>query len=134
MVKAPKGKVRLDVYISEDLFEKFKELAVAKHRTLHGALSYAVEEALRRWVSEQLRGSHDRRVGEMWALVKDYLEGRLKYDLSFSRYIHVDDVVKALKSIAGSDDKVVSEWLKTFEDAGVLKRVNEKMYELAIRF
>ena len=134
MPKVPKGKAMLVVYVSEDLVRKFKELAIAKYGSLHGALSYAVEEALRRWVSEQLRGSHDRRVGEMWALMKDYLEGRLKYDLSFNRYIHVDDVVKALKSIAGSDDKVVSEWLKTFEDAGVLKRVNQKMYELAIRF
>jgi len=46
MPKVPKGKVRLDVYISRDLYKKLKELVVAKHELLHGALSYEVEQAL----------------------------------------------------------------------------------------
>jgi len=37
MPKVPKGKVRLDVYISGDLYKKLKELVVAKHKLLHGA-------------------------------------------------------------------------------------------------
>jgi hypothetical protein len=134
MPKVPKGKAVLVAYVSEDLLRKFKEVVVAKHGSLHGSLSYAVEEALKRWVSEQLRGSQGRRVGEMWSLVKDYLEGRLKYDLSYARHVHAEDVVKALKGIVGSDDKAVSEWLKAFEEFGVLKKVNQKLYEIAVLF
>jgi hypothetical protein len=132
MVKPTKGKATLFVCINEDLIKKVKELAIAKYGSLHGALSYAVEEALRRWVWEELRGERGRQLREVWSRVRDHLEGVQKYDLKFTKHVLVEDLEKALRSVLDADEKAVGVWLKAFEDAGVLKKASPKVYEVAI--
>jgi hypothetical protein len=134
MVKPPRGKAVLSAYVSEDLLKKVKEIAMAKYGRLHGALSYAVEEALRRWVWEELRGEQGNRIREVWSHVREYLETVQKYDFNFNHYVHVEDLSRALKAVVNADDKAVDGWLKAFEEVGILKRASPKMYELAIRF
>jgi hypothetical protein len=134
MVKPPRGKAVLSAYVSEDLLKKVKEMAMAKYGRLHGALSCAVEEALRRWVWEELRGEQGHQIREAWSRVREYLETVQKYDLKFTRQVLVDDVVNALKVVVNADDKAIEGWLKAFEGSGVLKRVSPKVYEVATLF
>lgn len=134
MVKPPRGKAVLSAYISEDLLKKVKEMAMAKYGRLHGALSCAVEEALRRWVWEELRGEQGHQIREAWSRVREYLETAQKYDFNFTRQVLIDDVVNALKVVVNADDKVIEKWLKAFEEHGVLRRLSPKVYEVAILF
>jgi uncharacterized membrane protein len=132
VVKPPKGKAVLFVYVSEDLYKKVREIAMIKYRTVHGALSYAVEESLRRWVWEELRGEQGHRLREVWFRVRDHLEGVQKYDLRFTKHVLVEDLEKALRSVLKADERAVEGWLKAFEEGGILKRTSPKMYEVAV--
>jgi hypothetical protein len=54
MPRLPKGKVLLQVYVSEDLAKKLKSVVKEKYESLRGGLSQEVEQALRAWVEKAL--------------------------------------------------------------------------------
>jgi len=116
MPKIPEGKVRIDVYINEEIFNKLMQLAKMKYRRLHGALSREVEEALNYWIQKHELEAHTQTLTdpETPRLIKnlELIMKRLK-QLGFFRNdrISINDWIRACSETVGSDKRTWKKYL-----------------------
>jgi len=47
------GRVKLSVYVDEELLKKLREVALKRYGKLRGGLTFVVEEALREYLEKQ---------------------------------------------------------------------------------
>jgi len=139
MPKLPKGKVRLEVLISEDVAKKFYELVKMKHENLRGALSYEVEQALRNWIaahtsSTQIlakKSNPQPKALVVWERVKEYLKRRLDIPtIVAGMQVHKSFLIEAIAAVRGEDPRTIRKWLDKFIEYKLVKPLGPNVYEV----
>ena len=116
MYKIPKGKVRICALISEDVAKKLRELVKMKYDTMHGGLSWEIEQALRAWLATHTestqvsatRANPQPKVLTVWEQVKDWLRRAYGYAyLATGAQVPREHLVKAISAVRGSDPRTI---------------------------
>ena len=140
MVKIPKGKKVLYVYISEDLDKRLRELIAKKYGVfVKGLLSAEVEAALYAWLAEhthtqteEFATSTQKRelvnpIPKHMKVFRKCLEYiREKYGVNFDEVhqLPLKFMVEAIQATRGADKRTVKKWLKLFRDLKLIKFID----------
>jgi len=139
MPKLPKGKTYLYVLIDKKVVDDLRELVKMKYDTMHGALSWEVEQALRAWLATHTESTQalakrvnpQPKVVVVWEQVKEYLRKVYGY-AGFVAGVQIpkDLLVKAIGAVRGSDPRTIRSWLEAFQRYGLVKQISFKVYEV----
>jgi hypothetical protein len=124
--KIPKGKARLEVLISKELYETVLSVAPAWYGKGKGGISALVEDALKFYFNlkahtkDTQKPNPSRSVRAVYQQVKDKVKEILKLDY------YPDEVPEKILDLAiaetrGSDPRTVNKWKSVFEKAGLIK-------------
>lgn len=132
-------KVRLQIYVPEELDTKFRSLVTTKYQKYEkGLLSYEAEMALRHWLSlhTETQNTIDTKppnptpkVQLAYMKVKEYL---LSSDPTSPNYFQLlpgqqiprTHLERAIGNTRGSDQRTISKWMKAFKQNGLIKPIN----------
>jgi len=120
----PKGKVQLNVHISEELYKKLIELAPQIYGKGRGGISAIVEEALRHYLLPRASASKHANpkmsVREVFAKV--VLKLRERYGFT-PKEIPEYELDQAIAEVRGSDKRTIEKWKSIFEKSGLIKYI-----------
>ena len=120
------GKVLLQVLISRELYERLLEVAPRLYGKNKGALSWAVEEALRVWLAPRTHTTHANPPRKIWLKfksVKRAIAQILGIPEEEIRDVTVRVLELAISNTIGSDPRTIDKYLKLFEKFGLIKRM-----------
>jgi hypothetical protein len=120
----PKGKVQVNVLISEDLYRQLIEVAPAWYGRSKGAISAMVEEALRRYLTplahtkSTQNPKHGIRhtYGQVVEKIKEIMHYNFKPSEVPERILDL-----AISEVRGSDPRTVAKWKNAFLKSGLIK-------------
>jgi hypothetical protein len=128
MPRLPKGKVLLQVYVSEDLAKKLKSVVKEKYESLRGGLSQEVELALKAWLEKPLPP-------EPSALGARTRTTRVKSSTKSSRDGELERIKEEVLRVAGPGDFITHDSLEmvVLKACGVIDRrsVKDRIRKLA---
>jgi len=122
--KVPKGKVQLLVYIGEDLYRELISVAPNLYGKHHGAISFVVEDALRRYLNPFVRSNIKLNPRLSVKQVYEQVCEKIMDILGESKKPHV--VGEKILDMAISEVRgptVVERWKKFFAQEGLIKFV-----------
>ena len=123
--KLPKNKVQLNVLIDRELYEKVKRVAVARYGRLHGALSRAVEEALRLWLAPRPAHTHTNpryvKIIDKYLQVKEKIIQNLGCNANNVIVCTGKDLRLAIESTIGHDPRTIKKYIQLFEEHGLIE-------------
>jgi len=135
----PKGKAYLCVLIDEKVVRDLRKLVKMKYNTMHGGLSWEVEQALRNWLAAHTQSTHvsAMRVNPqpktllVWEQVKAYLRRRFGY-AGFMTGVQIvsDHLIQAIAAVRGDDERTIKKWIKKFQEGKLIKQISFKVYEV----
>lgn len=132
-------KVRLQIWIPEELDTKFRSLIQSKYQKYEkGILSYEAEMAIRHWLSlhTETQNTIDTKppnpipkVQLAYARVKEYLLSNAPgsphyFTLLPGQQIPRVHLIKAIANTRGSDQRTITKWMKLFRQNGLIKPMN----------
>jgi len=132
-------KVRLQIYIPDELDAKFRALVQSKYQKYEkGLLSYEAEMALRHWLSlhTETQNTLDTKppnpipkVSLAYMKVKEYLLSTVPgspyyFSLQPGQQIPRRHLTLAISNTRGSDQRTITKWMKQFKANGLIKPIN----------
>ena len=120
------GKVLLQVLVSKEVYERLLKVAPVLYGKNRGALSWAVEEALRLWLAPRTHATHANPPRKVWLkfkLVKSAIAQILNIPVEEIRDVTVKVLELAISETIGSDPRTIDKYLKLFERFGLIKRM-----------
>ena len=141
MVTIYKDKVKLQAWISRDLYEELESLVKIKYRGFRGALSAEVEAALRAWLSTHKNTQTGKvevlhpvnplpRYYRVFQECKKFLYQRYRIDFEEVHQIPLKYLIEAIEFIRGTDKRTVRKWLRIFQDQGLIKFIAPEVIEI----
>jgi len=146
-------KVKVNLYIDEELWKEFRKLVWMKHERFWGVLGYEVEQALRLYIvahtnshtlsSESMKlirtfspylslsiqkVNPPPRVLSVYYSVRDFI--RKKYNVPLIQQATRRDIQEAISYVRGSDPRTIRKWFTTFLKYKLIKHVGGEIYEL----
>ena len=141
MVVKYKDKVKLQVWINQNLYRELETLVKNKYRGFRGGLSAEVEAALQAWVSthkntqteslEAVRPTNP--IPKYWRVFqecKKFIEQRYGIDFKEVYQIPLKFMVEAIQFTRGSDKRTVRKWLRVFEEQHLIKFISPGVIEV----
>jgi len=124
--RIPKGKSRLEVLISKELYDTILSVAPAWYGKGKGGISALVEDALKFYFNlkthtkDTQKANPRRSVRLVYQQVKDKLKEIMKIDY------YPDETTEkildlAISEVRGSDPRTISKWKNLFEKSGLIK-------------
>jgi hypothetical protein len=132
-------KVKVGVFMPEDLIEKFRSLIHQKYKSYEkGLLSYEFELLIRHWIDlhtntltqDIATPNLTPRVALVFALVKKYLLDNFYFELRPGQQIPLAHLEKAIMEVRGTDPRTVRKWLQTFHRMGLAKPITPYVWEI----
>jgi hypothetical protein len=130
-------KVRLGVWLNPVLDQKFREFVAQQYgKVSRGLLSFEASQALQAWISThkgtqtELMHKSPNPVPNVFVVkeeVKKYLQETFGYDQIYK--VPKTQIIIALNSIRGTDERTVKKWMKLFEKYKVIKWVTPNVVE-----
>jgi len=135
-------KVKTNIYVDRDLWDRFKALAFEVCHGSHGCISRCVEEALRSWTqnaSTQISLAKRyypklspyptlRRADVVWSHVWCLICEYYGYEPKEFTY---EDLARAITQVRGHDRRTIKRWISTFIRVGLIRSVGRGIYERA---
>ena len=135
MPNVPRGKKFIQVYISEEIYNKLIDIIKTKYSKLHGALSKEVEEALKLWLRVQSSAAETNAyIFPVAPKVHRGLEKIFKAlkELGFFHQFTLNDWIKACAMTVGHDPRTYKKYLKYALMFNKIKRVSGDVYQFVV--
>jgi hypothetical protein len=133
-------KVKVGVFINEDLMARFRKLIMEKYSKYEkGLLSYEVENALRYWIALHTNAQNTMtknkpnptpKVISVWMQVKEYLLKNWYMELIPGQQIARVHLEKAITAVRGGDRRTIDKWLNIFVKMGLVKPITSATWEI----
>jgi hypothetical protein len=133
-------KVKVGVFINEDLMARFRKLIMEKYNKYEkGLLSYEVENALRYWIALHTNAQNTMtknkpnptpKVISVWMQVKEYLLKNWYIELIPGQQIARVHLEKAITAVRGGDRRTIDKWLNIFVKMGLVKPITSATWEI----
>jgi hypothetical protein len=133
-------KVKVGVFINEDLMARFRKLIMEKYNKYEkGLLSYEVENALRYWIALHTNAQNTMtknkpnptpKVISVWMQVKEYLLKNWYMELIPGQQIARVHLEKAITAVRGGDRRTIDKWLNIFVKMGLVKPITSATWEI----
>jgi hypothetical protein len=133
-------KVKVGVFINEDLMARFRKLIMEKYNKYEkGLLSYEVENALRYWIALHTNAQNTMtknkpnptpKVISVWMQVKEYLLKNWYMELIPGQQVARVHLEKAITAVRGGDKRTIEKWLNTFIKMGLVKPITSATWEI----
>jgi len=128
MPRVPKGKKRIEIYISEEIYRKLMEYvsAVASSEgRIRGVLSEVVEAALQEYLAPRLQHTKlhtnpSLRIRKVYGQILQAIAS-IRGGLPPDGIIHEKILSLAISEVRGSDPRTVEKWINILMRAGLLK-------------
>jgi len=130
-------KVRFGIWIDPVLALKFRQFVAEQYgRMAKGLISFEGEQALQAWISThkgtqtELMHKSPNPVPNVFVVkeeVKKYLQETFGYDQIYK--VPKTQLIIALNSLRGTDERTVKKWMKLFEKYKVIKWVTPNVVE-----
>ena len=130
-------KVKFGVYLDPDLAYKFRVFVAEQYgKASKGLISFEAAQALQAWISThkstqtELMHKSPNPVPNVFVVkeeVKRYLQETFGYEQIYK--VPKNQLIIALNSIRGTDERTVKKWMKLFEKYKVIKWVTPNVLE-----
>ena len=138
MPRLPKGKRQLNVYISSEILEIFRDICKKKHQDEMYGLSAETEDAIRLWIKEHTyehtlplrfeKVNPAPRIFQKWMAVRRRLEA--EYGGELPHQVTRGSLEEAIIKEIGSDQRTVRKYFQTFKRIGVIKFIAAGIVEV----
>ena len=133
------GKVKLQIWLPEELDTKFRVLIQQKYRKFErGILSYEAEMAIRHWLSlhTDAQSTLDTKLPNpipkvqlAYMKMKEYLlssdpASPNYYSLVPGQQIPRSHLIRAITNVRGGDNRTIQKWMKLLKNNGLIKPIN----------
>ncbi len=127
-IREKKTKVKLQVWISEDVYNMLIELAPSIAGKYRGAVSEVVEEAIRNYLlprlHTQIHTNPKLSVRKVYHMIKEYIKEITHNPIVFEVPEKILDL--AISETRGSDPRTITKWKNLFIKQGLIKPVGGK--------
>ena len=140
MVTTYRDKVKLQAWISKDVYEELESLIKIKYKGFRGALSAEVEAALRAWLSTHRDTQGNLKVEngvnplpryyKVFQQCKRFISQRYGVDFDEVHQVPLRMLREAIEFVRGNDPRTVKKWLRTFEKQHLIKYIGPELVEV----
>lgn len=130
-------RIKTSIFIEKELWEKFKEIALIKHKFKYGSVSEELENLIKEYIDAHTNTQNDKhtkpssyrnppdRVFSVWQEVKSILVSQGYIHQTTLKYL-----VEAISKVRGVDERTIKKWIKLFEKYGLIKHLGNNIFEI----